>query len=90
MDPGAVREGGEGDDPEVQSDLGMHPDLRLRSVRLGLEGNGPPSRLPGPGDVPESACDLPGDPDLDPSHLGEEDPWDGRSDLSDLSSRGRP
>ncbi len=74
VDPGAVRCRGERDDPEIQSDHRTGQCDRLRDLRLGLEGDGPPARLADHGGVFEIPFDRPGDPDLDPSDLREEDP----------------
>ena len=74
MDPRSVGEDGERHHPEVQSDHGTCSGFRFRNLPLGLEGDGPPARLPGHGGIPEIALERPGNPDLDPSDLGEEDP----------------
>ena len=86
VDPGAVRQSGEGDDPEVQADLPADRCNRFRGLGLGLEGDRPPAPLPGDGGVSELPRDLPGDPDLDPPHIGEEDPGE---EISSLRIPGR-
>ena len=74
MDPRSVGEGGEGGHPEIEADRGGGSWFRLGNLLLCLQGDRPPARLPGHGGVFEIALDLSGDPDLDPSHLGEKDP----------------
>jgi len=86
VDPETVRGRGKRRDTEIHSNLGAGPHFRLPNVRLGLQGDGPPSRLSGHGGVSEIAFDRPGDPDLDPSHLREEDPG---KEISSLRIPGR-
>ena len=74
VDPETVRGRGKRPDTEIHPNLGAGPDFRLRTIPFGLQGDGPPARLPGHGGVSEIAFDRPGDPELDPSHLREEDP----------------
>jgi hypothetical protein len=74
MEPGSVRERGEGDDPEIQTDLRRGSGDRLRNVPLRLDRDGPASRLPGRGGVLDLSRDLPGKAKFDPPDLREEDP----------------
>ena len=74
MDPGAVRERGEGDDPEIQSDFRRGSWGWFLDVPFRLDRHGPPSGLAGHGGVPDLSRNLPGEADLDPPHLGEKDP----------------
>ena len=74
VDPGAVRERGEGDDPEIQSDFRRGSLSRFLNIPFCLDRDGPPSGLAGHGGVPNLSRDLPGEADLDPPYLGEKNP----------------
>lgn len=72
--------------PHAQSDLRANRFDRLRNVRPGFLGNGLLSRLRGHGGASEIPRDLPGELELAPSHLGEEDPGE---EISSLRNPGR-
>ena len=79
--PGGVRERGEGDDPEIGSDLRRGSEDRFRNIPLRLDRDGPPARLPGHGGVLDLPRDLTGEAELDPSDLGKKDPGEDRSSV---------
>ncbi len=74
VNPRTVGQSGKRNDAKIQSDLRKGSFCWYRNVRLGLQGDGPPTRLPGHGGVSEIADDRTGNPNLDPPHLGEKDP----------------